>query len=307
MPRSSGVRRAYAVVKPLICSANVRAGQPGALQKNRRARSLITTRCPPAAASASRRSYRLCTLDDTIPHRGHVPSAPRARTQMPTRPGSWPTCSTTTPARWGNSSSRPQADPHDKQFPLGDNDTSDSWLAGWRRQPPIYQESLHLLRQHADMDNTDQFRPRHPARDSPARVSCDHEMWVRTSFGPPLTPSTAEPHPSFRFTRAVLHGSADLRACNDRIEGTCSRTDQRMRFVRAWPGQLPSVSYEQNGPSPCSRRGISSELTEAAGLEPDEPVRHHGEGTAQTLLAASECKGQPADPAFLGAGVRSLL
>ena len=108
------------------------ARQAGAPQKNRRTRSLITTRCPPAAASASRRSYRLCTRDDTIPHRGHVPPALRARTQMQTKPGSWSTRSTTTPARWGNSGSRPHADPHDKQFPLGDNDTSDSWLTGWR-------------------------------------------------------------------------------------------------------------------------------------------------------------------------------
>ena len=31
-----------------------------------------------------------------------------------------------------------------------DNDMADSWEDGWTRQPPIYQESLYLSRQHAD-------------------------------------------------------------------------------------------------------------------------------------------------------------
>src|SRR2546425_13315507 len=31
---------------------------------------------------------------------------------------------------------------------------------------------------------------------------------------------------------------------------------------------------------------------------PDGPVRHHGDGRAQTLLTASEREGQPTDPAF---------
>ena len=42
-------------VRPLTCSAKVRAGQSGLPQKNRRARSRIRTRRPPIAASASRR------------------------------------------------------------------------------------------------------------------------------------------------------------------------------------------------------------------------------------------------------------
>jgi hypothetical protein len=61
--------------------------------------------------------------------------------------------------------------------------------------------------------------------------------------------------------------------------------------VKAGPGQLPSVSYEQNGSSPCSRRGVPSELTEAAGLDPDDPVRHHGEGTAQNTSDGTGAQG----------------
>jgi hypothetical protein len=53
---SGGVRRARRVVSPWICSANVFPGQPGLPQKNRRTTSRITGRCPPIAASASRRS-----------------------------------------------------------------------------------------------------------------------------------------------------------------------------------------------------------------------------------------------------------
>jgi len=53
--RSSGVRRAYRLVRPSTCSANVAAGQPGASQKNRRTASRIITFWPPIAASASRR------------------------------------------------------------------------------------------------------------------------------------------------------------------------------------------------------------------------------------------------------------
>jgi hypothetical protein len=52
---SGGVRRAYRVVRPSTCSANVRFPQLGASQKNRRTVSRIITRRPPIAASASRR------------------------------------------------------------------------------------------------------------------------------------------------------------------------------------------------------------------------------------------------------------
>src|SRR5215472_5474943 len=39
---------------------------------------------------------------------------------------------------------------HDTPSLTWDNDTADSWKTGWRRQPPIYQESLQFLRQHAE-------------------------------------------------------------------------------------------------------------------------------------------------------------
>jgi hypothetical protein len=52
---SSGVRRAYRLVRPSTCSANVAAGPPGASQKNRRTASRITAFRPPIATSASRR------------------------------------------------------------------------------------------------------------------------------------------------------------------------------------------------------------------------------------------------------------
>ena len=51
---SGGVRRAYRVVRPSTCSANVLRSQPGAWQKNRRTVSRIITLRPPIAASASR-------------------------------------------------------------------------------------------------------------------------------------------------------------------------------------------------------------------------------------------------------------
>jgi len=44
-----------------------------------------------------------------------------------------------------------------------DNDKLDSWLTGWRRQPPIYQESLHFLWQHAGHAQTGQ--PSHKSQD----------------------------------------------------------------------------------------------------------------------------------------------
>ena len=54
-PESPGLRRAYREVNPEICSANVRFGQSGWSQKNRRTPSSITTGTPLIGASATRR------------------------------------------------------------------------------------------------------------------------------------------------------------------------------------------------------------------------------------------------------------
>ncbi len=53
-PASRAVFRAYRVVRPVTCSANVLRLHSGQAQKNRRAVSRIITRRPPMAASASR-------------------------------------------------------------------------------------------------------------------------------------------------------------------------------------------------------------------------------------------------------------
>ena len=54
---------------------------------------------------------------------------------------------------------------HGARFRRGaDNDTSDSRLTGWHRQPPIYQESLHPLWQHADHGQHRQLTPPHRSR-----------------------------------------------------------------------------------------------------------------------------------------------
>jgi hypothetical protein len=50
--RSDPVRRARGRVSPGTCSANIRAGQPVLSQKNRRARSTISTGRPPIGTSA---------------------------------------------------------------------------------------------------------------------------------------------------------------------------------------------------------------------------------------------------------------
>src|SRR5205823_358434 len=46
----------------------------------------ITPRRPPAGASASRRSYRLCTRREGLPHDGHATSPARARARMRSNP-----------------------------------------------------------------------------------------------------------------------------------------------------------------------------------------------------------------------------
>jgi hypothetical protein len=76
-----------------------------------------------------------------------------------------------------------------------DNDTADSWEDGWCRQPPIYQESLRSLRQHAD-HRTNQFLTHHRPQ-SGARHSYRHEIRARSKFD----------------AQAVLAGSRDSARC----------------------------------------------------------------------------------------------
>jgi hypothetical protein len=52
MPRNSGVRRAYGVVTPGTCSANVRRLQEALSQKNRLIRRFSSVCLPPMAGSA---------------------------------------------------------------------------------------------------------------------------------------------------------------------------------------------------------------------------------------------------------------
>ena len=54
------------------------------------------------------------------------------------------------PARCGSSRSQPISFWPDKHLLTCDNDRADSREDGWIRQPPIYQESLRLPKQHAD-------------------------------------------------------------------------------------------------------------------------------------------------------------
>lgn len=60
---------------PRNCSANVFFAQVWLRQKNRRTCSWITVSWAATAVSASRRSYRLWTQRDTVPHAGHAASA----------------------------------------------------------------------------------------------------------------------------------------------------------------------------------------------------------------------------------------
>jgi hypothetical protein len=103
---SSGVRRDRREVRPRTCSANVTAGQAGLPQKNRRTASRITTGCPPAGASASRRRYLLCTRAETWPHRPHAALSARTCARMHRRPSASSAVSAITPARCGSSASR---------------------------------------------------------------------------------------------------------------------------------------------------------------------------------------------------------
>jgi hypothetical protein len=84
----------------------------------------------------------------------------------------------------------------------------------------------------------------------------------------------------------------------DQIGKTRNTQIGRIRLSSAGPGRLPGVSYEQNGPSACSRRGVPSELTEAAGLVQMAQFGIMAKGRPKTLLMASERKGQPAASAF---------
>jgi len=72
------------------------------MQRKRRTRSRIRTGCPPTAASARRRSYRLCTLRERSPQPGHTAVLPRALASISMTPSTRVICSITTPARCGN-------------------------------------------------------------------------------------------------------------------------------------------------------------------------------------------------------------
>lgn len=72
-----------------------------------RAASVISTRRPPAAASASVRGYRPCTRVHQAPHRGHAAPSARGRTHARTRPGPAPVFSASTGARYGSSTASP--------------------------------------------------------------------------------------------------------------------------------------------------------------------------------------------------------
>ena len=73
--------------------ANVRFAQAGTSQNSHRTCSRITTRRPPTGASASRRSYRLCTRREARSHDGQVASPARARARMHSNPPASPASS----------------------------------------------------------------------------------------------------------------------------------------------------------------------------------------------------------------------
>ena len=83
---------------------------------------------------------------DTVPQAGHdaVPGLALASTSS--SPAAATTPSTTAPARCGRRTSSSAAPAHDKHTSSCDNDKTDSWKNGRRRQPPDYQESTHVTR-----------------------------------------------------------------------------------------------------------------------------------------------------------------
>jgi hypothetical protein len=72
---------------------------------------------------------------------------------------------------YGSRPSRSQPWRQNKHALPGNNGHLD-WLDGWRRQPPIYEESASLLRQHADHHSR---RPDQPQATGLYRARCHHE------------------------------------------------------------------------------------------------------------------------------------
>src|SRR5262249_56451371 len=94
-------------------------------------------------------------------------------------PGHGPTPTPPPRATGSNSPTRHPTPPQDNLPPRGKNHPWPSGLPGGGKNPPIYQESLHPPRQHAD--HGQHSSPRAAlVRGTPHRASRDHEMWVRT-------------------------------------------------------------------------------------------------------------------------------
>ena len=106
------------------CSTNVRAGHVSSWQRQRQTGSWISTRRPLIARSASTRTYRLCRAVDRCPQRGHRAEPAALAATIRTRVAEVSTASTTTPDRYGTSSSSPaitgedsHSEPNDDQPP----------------------------------------------------------------------------------------------------------------------------------------------------------------------------------------------
>jgi hypothetical protein len=216
-PASSSVLRAYRAARPGTCSANVVFAQAGSSQNSRRTRSRMITRCPPIAASASRRSWRLCPRRELRPHAGHTTAPAPVQALMHSNVPASSTRCTTTLARWGTSTPRSRPCWQDKHLLPCDNDKLDSWLTGWRRQPPIYQESLHFQQQHADHGSAGQsHRPQ--ARQAVCRpglvtvTKCGPDPFLALEANVPSPPTRMDPRqrdrhgvvPVFTANRSAL-------------------------------------------------------------------------------------------------------
>jgi hypothetical protein len=132
----------------MTCSAKVRTAQSLLSQKNRRIRNRISTLRPATAASASRRSYRLCTRADSPPQPEQHPCTTRGCAQI--RPTRRP--------------SRPSRSPH---------------LPGAAGEPERYSD-------HHTADHDHSGTVKNPVTTRPAG-QVDHEKWARSSFRLPLT------------------------------------------------------------------------------------------------------------------------
>ena len=112
---------------PRALRGNVLRRQQEAGQKNRRTSRWSSTCRPPIAASASRRSYRLWTRPDSVPHFGHAAVAALALASTSSNPAATAISSTITPARCGSRTPRSTEPGHDKKTSPCDNGNTDSW------------------------------------------------------------------------------------------------------------------------------------------------------------------------------------